>query len=310
MFEPNFVTEKIEDSAGYGKFSLSPLPQGFGTTIGHSLRRVLLSSIEGAAVTYVKINDIVHPFSTITGIKDSVLDVILNIKLLRFKVVGEGPYEMKLSVKGKGKVTADDFKAGDAQIVNKDQYITEITDDKAKLNIELIVERGVGYSPSEEKVKKEFGTLAVDSVFSPVTKVNYFVESARVGRKSNLDRLVIEIWTDGSINPSQVLKNSSNLLSSFFGFILSGRDVKKEEVEEPEAVGEKLEKVDKKIYQTIIDELDLPTRVINALLREKIETVEDLVLRKKENLVDLKGVGKKSLDLIEKELAKLGVPFN
>lgn len=308
--EPNFVTEKVEENSSYGKFSLSPLPSGFGTTLGHSLRRILLSSLIGSAVTYVRINDIVHPFSTITGIKESALDIILNIKLLRFKALGAGPYELSLKASGRGKVYAKDFKGGgDIELVNKDQYLAEITDEKKKLDINIIIESGVGYSASEEKEKKEFGLLAVDSVFTPVTRVNYTVEGARVGRKTNFDKLIIEIWTDGSISPTDALKHSAGVLSSYFSYILSGKDEKRKEDELPTDKETSHERVDKKVYQTIIDELDLPTRVINALLREKIETVEDLVKRKKENLVDLKGVGRKSLDLIEKELEKLGIPF-
>ncbi len=309
MMQPDFVTEKISEEGSYGKFVLSPLPSGFGHTLGNALRRMLLSSIEGAAVTYVKINDVVHPFTTISGIKESVLDLILNLKLLRFRTLGEGPYELSLNTKGVGKVKGGDFKGGDTQVVNKDQYICELTSPKAKLDIDVTIEKGVGYSPSEEREKKEFGKLAVDSVFSPVKKVNYVVEGARVGRKTNFDKLILEIWTDGSISPHDSLKKTATLLSDYFNYILSGRDAKKTEEEEAENKVATVSKVDGKVYQTIIDELDLPTRVINALLREGIETVEDLVKRGKDELVNLKGVGKKSLDLIEKELNKLSVPF-
>lgn len=310
VLNPGFFTEIEEDSASYGKFVLSPIPAGFGHTLGHSLRRTLLSSLEGAAATYVKINNVVHPFTTISGVKESALDIILNIKLLRFKVTGTGPYEMNLSIKGKHKVTGQDLKGGDIQVVNKSQYLAEMTDEKAKLDISIIVDRGTGYSPAEEKEKKEFGILAVDSTFSPVSKVNYSIEGARMGRRTNFDKLILEIWTDGSVSPSDALKQSAGVLASFFSHILSGADVKKTEESGSESTPVIRDEVDKKVYQTIIDELDLPTRVINALLREKIETVKDLISRKKENLVDLKGVGKKSLDLIEKELEKLGVPFD
>jgi len=305
----HFVTEKNEETSIYGKFIISPLPEGFGHTLGNSLRRTLLSSIEGAAVSYAKINDAVHPFSTIKGVKESVLDIILNLKTLRFKTSGEGPFELTLSVKGKGLITGANFKQGDVEVINKDQFIAEITDDKAKLEITLIVEKGFGYVPSEEKEKKEFGMLAVDSIFSPVTKVNYVVEGTRVGRKSNFDKITLEIWTDGTITPSETLKDTSGLLSEYFAYILSGKDVKAEVEETISAADELSRKVDKKVYQTIIDELDLPTRVINALLREKIETIEDLLKKDREVLINLKGVGKKSLDLIEKELEKLGIPL-
>ncbi len=309
MFKPNFITEVIDENPGIATFIISPLPAGFGHTIGNTLRRVLLSSISGSAVTYVKINDAVHAFSTIKGIKESVLDIILNLKLLRFRVVGDGPFEISLSEKGIGKITGAHFKGGDVEIVNKDHYIAEITIPKGKLDIQLVVEKGSGYSPSEEKEKKEFGMIAVDSIFSPVVKVNYSVEGARVGRKTNFDKLIVQVVTDQSVSPRKVLTQSAQLVSRYFSYILSGEDVKKMDGVEDMSEGNLLHKIDKKVYQTIIDELDLPTRVINALLREKIETVEDLLKKGKSELVGLKGLGEKSLDLIHKELKKLGIDF-
>lgn len=309
MISPSFITEKVDSSSTYGKFIISPLPAGFGATVGNTLRRILLSSIPGASVTYVRIDGVNHQFATIPGVKESILDIVLNIKALCFQVTGKGPYTVSYSGKGIGKVHGSDFKGGDAEVVNGDQYIAELTSPKAKLDIELTVEQGEGYSPAEDKEKKEFGTIAVDSTFSPVVKINYSVEVTRVGRRSDYDKLILEIWTDGTINPTDVLKQASGLASDFFAHILSGRDVKKTETELEEEDSALPKEVDKKVYQTIIDELDLPTRVINALLREKIETIEDLVKRGKEDLVGLKGVGRKSVDLIEKELEKLGIPF-
>lgn len=309
MIIPNFTTEQKDTTDSYGKFIISPLPAGFGHTLGNALRRVLLSSIEGAAASYVKINDVSHFFSTIKGIKDSVLDIVLNIKTLRFRTVGDGPFEMNLSVKGKKKITAAEFKGGNVEVVNKDQYLTEITDDKGRLEMNLIIEKGVGYVPSEEKEKKEFGYLTLDSAFSPITQVNYSVEPTRVGRKTNFDKLTFEIWTDKTIKPVDALKQSTDLLKSFFAYLLSGKDIKKEKENKEMLEEENKQDIDKKIYETIIDELDLPTRVINALLREKIETVADLVKVGKESVVNMKGVGRKSVDLIAKELEKLGLEF-
>lgn len=309
MPQPNFITEIVNEQSGSGLFVISPLPSGFGHTIGNALRRTLLSSISGAAVTYVKINDVMHPFSTIKGVKESVLDIILNIKLLRFKVVGDGPFEISFSAKGIQKITGAHFKSGDVEIVNKDHYIAEITIPKGKLDIQLIVEKGVGYSPSEEKEKKEFGMIAIDSIFSPVVKVNYAVEGARVGRKTNFDKLNIQIFTDTSVSPEETLRQSAHIISKYFSYILSGEDNKKTEDQANDSGMDSSQKIDKKVYQTIIDELDLPTRVINALLREKIETVADLIKKGKNDLVGLKGLGEKSLDLIHKELEKLGIDF-
>lgn len=305
MFTPNFVTKKIDVTGSFGRYVLTPLPAGYGNSIGNALRRVLLSSIEGAGATSVRINNVSHAFSTIEGVKESVLDILLNIKALRFKTTGEGPYTLTLKANAKGKIFAKDFSGGDVEIVNKDQIIAEVTKDKTKLDIEITVEKGVGYSPSEEREKKSFGTIALDTVFSPVTKVNYRVEGERVGRKTNFDKLTLDITTDGTITPEDSLQRASHILSQFYSFILSGND--EEHEKNQNNVKDDTRQVDENVYETIIDELDLPTRVINALLRENIETVGDLVNRGKDELVNLKGVGRKSVDLVENELEKLNV---
>lgn len=308
MLSPNFSTQKVEDLPDYGKFILEPLPLSFGQSLGHSLRRTLLSSLNGVAITNVKIDNVSHIFSTIKGVKESAMEIVMNLKQLRFVAKGEGPFKLTLSVKGAGKVTGKDFE-GEVEIVNKDLYIAEITDDKTKLEIEAIAEVGMGYSPVEEREKKEFGFIPVDAFFSPVKKANFIVEEARVGRKTNADRLILEIWTDGSIKPSEALRQSSVILSDYYAYILSGKDEvqqKTEAVEEEEAK----EKIDKRLYEIIIDELNLPSRVINALLRENIETVADLIKAGRERLTNMKGVGKKSIELIDEELKKMGIQLN
>lgn len=309
MITPTFVTEKADMSAEYGKFIISPLPEGYGQTVGNSLRRVLLSSIEGVGITYVKIDGVNHPFSTLEGVKESVLEILLNLKLLRFTATGSGPFTVSYSGKGVGKVTGADFKGGDVTVVNDSQYIAEVTSAKTKLNIELTLEKGMGYSIAEDKEKRELGVMAVDSIFSPVSKVNYKVDGVRVGRTSKFEKVTLEVWTDGTIKPVEALEEASKTLQGFFGHVLSDAQDAQTQHDNNAARVVPAKEVDKKVYQTIIDELDLPTRVINALLREKIETVEDLLARGKEDLVGLKGVGRKSVDLIEKELEKLGIPF-
>jgi len=304
MLNPSFYTKKTEED-NYGKFVLEPLPLGFGHSLGHALRRTILSSLKGAAITNVKVEGAPHLFSTLPGIKESVLDIVLNLKQLRFDVKEGGPYKLTLDLKGEKKVYGKDVE-GEIKPVNKDLYLTEITDNKAKLNIEALVEVGVGYSSVEEREKKEYGFIPVDAFFSPIKKVNIKIEETRVGRKANFDKLIIEVWTDGTITPSQALKEASGLLSDYFSYILSGKDtpqVKTQLTEEEEKQG----LIDKKLYEVIIDELNLPSRVINALLREKIETVADLVKAGKEKLVQMKGVGKKSIQLIDEELKKMGV---
>jgi len=304
MLKPNFTTQKTEDGS-YGKFVLEPLPAGLGNSLGHALRRTLLSSMKGVAVTNVKVDGAAHLFSTVNGVKESVLDMVLNLKQLKFAVTEGGPFKININVKGAKKVTGADVE-GEITPVNKDLYICEVSDDKGKLSLDAIVEVGVGYSTVDERENKESGYIPVDAFFSPVKKVNIKVEEARVGRKANFDKLTIEIWTDGSIKPDAALREATALLSSYFDFILSGNDVPVVKNEASKEV-ERKEAIDKKLFEIIIDELNLPSRVINALLREKIETVADLIKVGKNRLMEMKGVGKKSIQLIEEELKKMGI---
>lgn len=306
MLEPTFNTKITEASNTYAEFVLEPLHASFGNSIGNAMRRTLLSSLPGAAISYIKFANAPHFFTTMPGIKESVLDIVLNLKQVRFSTTGEGPFRVSLSTKGAKKIYAKDIE-GEATVVNGDLYLGEITDDKASLEFEAIVEVGYGFVPSEEKEKKEAGLVAVDSAFSPVQRVNFKVEEARVGRKANYDRLIIQVWTDGSISPEEAVKQSAALLSKQFGYIFSNKETAEESAREAAAETEKKEQVDNKMYETIIDELNLPSRVINALLRENIETVADLVKRGREDMIGLKGVGRKSIDLIEEELNKMGV---
>lgn len=308
MLKPNFYTEIIKEDSEYGKYKIEPLPQSFGQSLAHALRRTLLSSLSGTAITNIKLQGVSHMFTTIKGVKESALEIILNLKQLRFKASGEGPFKIELLVKKEGKVYGKDIK-GDVEVVNKDLYICEVTAKQTKLEIEGIVEIGLGYSPVEEREEKQAGFIAVDAFFSPVTKVNFNVEETRVGRKTDMDRLVIEVWTDGSINPSVALKKSSELLSNYFAYFLSGKDKKEQETEDESDKSQK-ELIDQKLDEIIIDELNLPSRVINALLREKIETVADLVKVGKDRLKVMKGVGKKSIELINEELKNMGVSLD
>ncbi len=306
MIKPIFFTKNESATANYGKFIIEPLIPSFGQSLGNSLRRTLLSSLKGAAITSVKFSGASHMFTTIKGIKESVLEIILNLKQLRFELPNDGKYKITLSKKGTGKIYAKNIE-GEIKVANGDVYIAEITDDKGKLEIEMSIETGIGYISAEEQQNVEFGFIPIDSSFSPVKKVDFKVEEARVGRKTNFDRLILEIWTDGTINPEKVLKNSAQILATHFERILSGEDTKstKEEIENQE--NKKKEEINKKFSDLIIDELNLPSRVVNALLRENIETVADLMKIGKDKLVGLKGLGKKSIELIEEELKKLGI---
>lgn len=299
-----FFTKKQDVSSSYGKFVMEPLPLSFGNSMGNALRRTLLSSLKGAAVTQIKIGGAVHQFATIKGVKESVLEVILNLKQLRFEVPGDGKYQIHIDVKGRKKVTGADVK-GEAKVVNNDLYIAEVTDDKGRLEVDAIVETGVGLL-TEDAIERETDYMSVDAYFSPVTKVTFKVEEARVGRKTNFDRLVLEVWTDETVSPEEALKQASEILQDHFAHVLSGKDSPQTKtVEETKEEGDK--EVDARLNDIIIDELNLPSRVINALLRENIETVADLVRVGKDKLIGVKGLGKKSFVLIEDELKKMDV---
>ena len=308
MIDPVFHTKLEEQSQDYGRFIFEPLASSFGQSMGVGLRRTLLSSLRGAAVGFVKFDGADHLFATIPGVKESALDIVLQLKQLRFEVPAEGTYRVNLTAKGPGKIYAKSVE-GEVKVVNPDLYIAEITDAKGKLSIEAIVETGYGFITAEEKETAETGFITVDSAFSPVKKVNFKVEDTRVGRKTNFERLILEIWTDGSISPEEALRDSTKVLANHFSYALSGKDVK-EEVSSTSAGTENKDEANSKLDDIIIDELNLPSRVINALLRENIETVADLIKKGRENLVGLKGVGRKSLDLIDEELKKMNIELS
>ncbi len=305
MIKPSFYTKINEKSAYEAEFIIEPLPPSFGYSLGNALRRTLLSSIPGLAITQVKVKGVSHLFTTIAGVKESVLEIVMNLKQLVFKNDSQKSFKIFIEANKVGKVTGKDVES-EVEIINKDLYIAEITDKKAKLEIEAIVEPGQGYLSAKEQEKKESDYLVLDTFFSPVKRVNFKVEDARVGRKTNYDRLIVELVTDGSITPTTAFKQAAETLASFFSFILSGQDIYKSESEEEKLIREKQE-IDNKYSEIIIDELNLPSRIINALLREKIETVADLIKVGREKLENTKGLGKKSIELINEELKKMNI---
>jgi DNA-directed RNA polymerase subunit alpha len=304
MLTPQFVTKTVETSESYGIFSFEPLTKSFGESMGNALRRTLLSALEGTAVTAVKVDGVPHLFSALKGVKETALELTLNLKQIRFKRAGEGVHKITLSKKGIGKVFASDFE-GDVEIVNGDLYIGEITDAKGKVELEALVENGRGYVLADDQTEKETGYIILDSAFSPVKKVNFAVEEARVGRKMNADRLVMHVWTDGSITPENAIKEAAQVLNAQFAHVFAQTGAQLQ-AEGAETVAAGTQEIDKRFHDLIIDELNLPSRVVNALLRENIETVADLVRVGEEKLVAYKGLGRKSIDLIKDELKKLG----
>lgn len=303
---PKPKIEYAELSETYGKFVVEPLERGFGVTLGNALRRVLLSAVPGAAVTSVKIEGVLHEFSTISGVVEDVTQVILNMKELTLRLHTDKPKLLRLDVKGKKDVTAADV-AEDAEvdILNPDLHIATLDRKDARLAMELVVERGRGYVPAEKHRKSEhvIGVIPVDSIFSPIQKVNYAVEDTRAGQAAEMDRLVFEVWTDGSIRPEEAIQEASRILIESFK-LFSGMG------EEGDAFGGLEPGADAqmgKLYATPIEELDLSVRPYNCLKRAGINTVGDLMQRTEEEIVSVKNFGRKSLDEVRDKLTALGL---
>ena len=305
----NMVMPKIERDAvaqNYARFVLSPLESGYGITLGNALRRVLLSSLEGAAVTSVRISDVSHEFSSIPGIKEDVTQVLLQIKQMRLKMVSGESARMRLEVSGEGTVTAADVvPPPEVEIVNPDLYLFTVDDPKTKLDIEFTVQNGRGYSPSDERGRMPIGELPVDAIFSPVRRVNFDVERARVGQDTNYDRLVIEVWTDGTIRPEEGLSQSARILIAHLRD-LAGVSEESLTIGTSEAVAPK---ISSEVLETPIEQLDLSVRVFNSLKRTGITTVGEVLelLNKGEDAVlSIRNFGEKSLDELREKLREKG----
>jgi len=303
MFHLPSSIKIIEQEKNYGKFEIEGLYPGYGVTIGNALRRVLLSSIEGAAVTSFKIKGVHHEFSTINHVADTVLDIMLNLKQLRIKLHSNEPQTLKLKVDGEKKIFAKDFEANPmVDIMNPDLYITEITDKKGKIEMEVIVEKGLGYSQVEERKEEKIpiGTIAVDAIFSPIRKVNFQVENMRVGEKTDYNRLILSIETDGSVSPEEALSKASSILKDHFANI--------EEQFLPEEKKDKKvssKKEDKEPKDILIEELDLGSRTKKALINNGVKTLAGLLRYSEETLSTMDGLGKKSLEEIKAILKNL-----
>jgi len=300
MLETNFQIKKIKETSNFGQFSMEPLPQGYGHTLGNALRRVLLTSLQGTAITKVKISGVKHKFSTLVGMKEDVVELLLNLKQVRIKYEGEKEVKLLLEKSGPGQVKAGDIQTPPGvEIVNKDLVLANLVDKKSKLKMEMIAERGFGYLPAEEKKNEKFGTIVLDAIFSPITRVNYKVETTRVGRQTDLDRLILEVISDGTIRPQQALKEAARVLISFFTQILRPKEVSVEE--------EKYQMPVNEAFKLTLEELNLPTRIINALNKGGYETVGDLVGATKADLSSVKNLGEKSLNIILSDLKKRGI---
>ncbi len=297
--------KKVSEEGNKGVFVIDPLPQGFGNTLGNSLRRVLLSSVPGAAVTQVKFAGVPHQFTTIAGVKEDVVELCLNLKSLVLKIHGDSPVVLKLSKTGPCDIKASDFEVpSDAEIVNPDLHIATLADKAAKFELEVVADKGVGYVPSEEKESSKVGVILLDSVYSPVNVVSFNVEPTRVGRETNLDKLTIRIQTNGSIAPFDALTEASSIVKDFFERLSTGvEDMVGDSV--PEVKDEK-PATSGKTEDIYVDELPLPTRTVNALKKAGVKTLSDLADKMPDELSEIKNLGDKSIEEIKKLLEKEG----
>jgi DNA-directed RNA polymerase subunit alpha len=306
----NMVMPKIEREAearNYGKFVISPLEHGYGVTLGNALRRVLLSSLEGAAVTSIRIVDVLHEFSDIPGVREDVLQVMLQVKQLRLMLEGIDTTRMHLEVRGEGVVTAADIIASpEVQIINPDLYLFTADSSKTRLDIEFTVERGRGYAPSNERGRMPIGELPVDAIFSPVKRVNWEVQAERVGQSTNYDKLVLEIWTDGAISPEKALSASAKILIEHLRYLAGISEETLSIAMEKEIVGSHLTS---EVAETPVESLDLSVRVFNSLKRTGITTVGDVLelLEKGDQAVmSIRNFGEKSLDELRAKMQEKG----
>lgn len=296
-----FTTEK--ETANFGRFVIEPLDQGYGHTIGNSLRRVLLTSLEGTAINQVKISSVRHQFISLSGMSEDIVEFILNLKKVKLKISSDKPVKLTLDVRGPKEIKAKDIVPSQgAEIVNSDLTIAHLADSKSRLNVQMVAERGIGYSLADERKTGEVGVIPIDANYSPVTLVNYRVEATRVGRLTNFDKLAIEVTTDGSIKPSEAIKRAAKILNDLFSIIYQPQSV----VKKPKAESE-TSLLSDDVLSTTLEELDLPVRLINSLKTGRIETIGDFLKKDKKDLLKMKNLGPKSIKMVEEKLEEKGI---
>ncbi|MFH1841511.1 MAG: DNA-directed RNA polymerase subunit alpha [Candidatus Nealsonbacteria bacterium] len=296
----------IEKKDNFAVFEVEALYPGYGVTIGNTLRRVLLSSLPGAAVTQVKIKGVQHEFSTITGITEDVITILLNLKQLRFKIHADDPQKATLSVKGEKNVKGSDFKLpAQLELMNKDSHVATLTEKKAELEMEIIVEKGLGYEPVEtrKKGKSEIGTIAMDAIFTPVRKVSYRVENMRVGDKIDYDRLFLELETDGTISPEEAFSMASDVLIKHFSLF---EETLKPEKEVGKKENEK-EELEEDVNKIKVEDMKFSARTLNALLKNNIKSLGGLARKGEESLLELEGMGDKGIKEVKRKLKKFNL---
>ena len=303
--KPRIECIETPTDPAYGKYIVEPLERGYGTTLGNSLRRVLLSSLPGIAVTSIKIAGVQHEFSTIPGVKEDVTEIVLNVKSIIAKLHSNGPKTIYLDASGEGVVTAGDIKPdAEVEILNPDQVIATLGPEGA-LNMELVVDHGRGYVPADRNKNPAMpiGTIPVDSIFTPVVKVNYSVENTRVGNQTDFDKLTLEVWTDKTMSSRDAVSLAAKILLDHFTLFTD----MSENLADESVVVEKEEQETNDLMSITIEELDLSVRSFNCLKRANINTVEDLVSKTQEEMIKVRNLGRKSLEEVEHKLNQMGL---
>lgn len=305
--KPNI--HKIEETDNYGKFVVEPLERGYGTTLGNSLRRVLLASLPGAAITSMQIDGVLHEFSTVGGVTEDVTQIILNLKKVSLKINSEDQKDLELDVKGPAEVTAADIQGdGEVTILNPDLHIATVADG-AELHIKMTADKGRGYlSANDNKARMEdlaIGVLPIDSIYTPIERVNYTVENARVGQRNDYDKLTLDVWTDGSLTPTEAVSLGAKILTEHLAIFVDLT----EEAQNSQVMVEKEETHKEKMLEMTIEELDLSVRSYNCLKRAGINTVKELTDRTVSDMMKVRNLGQKSLEEIKLKLNDLGVSF-
>ena len=305
--KPNI--HKVEETDNYGKFVVEPLERGYGTTLGNSLRRVLLASLPGAAITSMQIDGVLHEFSTVKGVTEDVTQIILNLKKVSLKINSEDQKDLELDVKGPAEVTAADIQGdGEVTILNPDLHIATVADG-AELHIKMTADKGRGYlSANDNKARMEdlaIGVLPIDSIYTPIERVNYTVENARVGQRNDYDKLTLDVWTDGSLTPTEAVSLGAKILTEHLAMFVDLT----EEAQNAQVMVEKEETHKEKMLEMTIEELDLSVRSYNCLKRAGINTVKELTDRTVSDMMKVRNLGQKSLEEIKLKLNDLGVSF-
>lgn len=304
--KPRIETEELTEDGKHGRFVVEPLERGFGNTLGNSIRRVLLSSLEGCAVTSIKIDGVLHEFSTIPGVKEDVTEIVLNMKSVVAKLYETSPKVVEISAQGPCVVTAGDIKCdSEVEILNPEQHIATLGED-AKLNMEITIDKGRGYIPAERNKlisgNNVIGVLPIDSIYTPVLKVNYTVDNTRVGQITDYDKLTLDVWTNGVINAQEAVSLAAKVLTEHLNLFVNLSD----KASSAEVMVEKDDKGKEKILEMTIEDLDLSVRSFNCLKRAGINTVEDLINKSEEDMMKVRNLGRKSLEEVIQKLNSLG----